>query len=150
MTLSAIKKRCLEIMKARYPTYKYYSNSVVESFARPCFFTEISIVSSEPASSDAEHYLAEFSIEILQDIINEAKALEIVNTLRAAFGRYFIVGEEKRAVKIRTYDFDYQGTDENIPVITIELEWFDSGLLPEETADIMDGIDVSLKVESED
>ena len=61
-----------------------------------------------------------------------------------------IVGEEKRAVKIRTYDFDYQGTDENIPVITIELEWFDSGLLPEETADIMDGIDVSLKVESED
>ncbi|MBQ9607645.1 MAG: hypothetical protein IJV16_10810 [Lachnospiraceae bacterium] len=155
MTLTEIKKRCLEIMKARYPTskYKYYSNAVVESFTRPCFFTELSVTSSEPASTDAERYVGQLSIEILQDVVDEVRALEIANTLRLAFGRYFMVnagGGEKRAVRVNAYDFDFEGTDDNIPVITIDLEWYDSGLLPSETADIMDGIDVSIKVETED
>ena len=155
MTLTEIKKRCLEIMKARYPTskYKYYSNAVIESFKRPCFFTEISLASSEPASSGAEHYAGQFSIEILQDVVDEEKALEIANTLRIAFGRYFIVnadGGKKRAVRVNAYDFDFAGTDDNIPVITIDLEWFDTGLIPSETADIMDGIEVSIKVDTED
>ena len=155
ITLLDIKKKCLEIMKQHYPTttYKYYSNAVVESFERPCFFTEISIDSTDAASSDSEHYSGQFSIEILQDVIDESACLEMANTLRAAFGRYFMVdvGEGKqRAIKVKAYDFDFVGTDNNVPVITIDLEWFDRGLLPSETADMMEGIDVSIKVEAED
>jgi hypothetical protein len=77
----------------------------------------------------------------------------MANTLRSAFGRYFMVdvGEGKqRAIKVKAYDFDFVGTDNNVPVITIDLEWFDRGLLPNETADMMEGIDVSIKVEAED
>lgn len=155
MTLAEIKKKCIEIMKSKYPTstYKYYSNAVVENFVRPCFFTEMTIDQSEPASSDAEHYLGEFSIEVLQDKIDEAEALEIASTLRLAFGRYFMVdvGQgKKRAVKVRQFNFEFAGTDDNIPVITIILEWFDRGLLPSETADTMTDVDVSLKVEVEE
>ena len=58
--------------------------------------------------------------------------------------------KENRAVKVRAYDFDFVGTDNNVPVITVDLEWFDRGLLPSETADMMEGIDVSIKVEAED
>jgi hypothetical protein len=155
MTLAEIKKKCIAIMKSKYPTstYKYYSNAVVENFVRPCFFTEITIDQTEPASSDAEHYLGEFSIEVLQDKIDEAKALEIANTLRLAFGRYFMVDVDqgkKRAVKVRQFNFEFAGTDDNIPVITIMFEWFDRGLLPSETADMMTDVDVSLKVEVEE
>lgn len=153
MTLTDIKKKCLQIMKVHYPTsqYKYYSNAVVESFIRPCFFTEISIEQSESLSSDAERYRGMFSIEILQDVIDETKALEIGTTLRKDFGRYFMVtpadGSGQRAVKVVGYDFDFVGTDNNVPVITIDLEWTDRGLLPSETADTMRGVDVSLKLE---
>ena len=155
MTLQEIKKRLLQIMKVHYPTsqYKYYSNAVVESFTRPCFFTELSIDSSEPASTGAEHYRAEFSIEILQDVVDEAKSLEIANTLRTAFGRYIVVtlpSGEKRAVDVVGYGFEFTGTDDNVPVITVMLEWYDRGLLPSETADMMEDVDVSIKVEAEE
>lgn len=156
ITLTDIKKRCLAIMKQHYPTtkYKYYSNAVVESFSRPCFFTELSIEQSEVLSSDAERYRGNFSAEILQDKVDEAEALEIGMTLRNAFGRYFMVtpadNSGQRAVKVVGYDFDFVGTDNNVPVITIDLEWTDRGLLPSETADMMKDAYVSLKVEVEE
>lgn len=155
MTLEAIKKRMLEIMQASYPvtTYKYYSNAVVEKFQRPCFFTELSIDSSEPASFNTEHFNATFSIEILQDVVDEAKALAIGSTLKAAFGRYFMVpqgeGEKDRAVKVKGYDFDFVGTDNNIPTISVMIEWYDR-VEQSETADLMGSLGVSMTVRTED
>ena len=148
MTFADIKAAFISVMKTKYPTYKYYSNSVVEKFKRPSFFTELTLDRSEPASSDVHHFLGTFSIEILQDVVNEAEALSIFSTLQGAFGTSVMVGT--RAVKITGYDFEFAGTDDNIPVITIMLEWFDRGLLPSETADMMTDVDVSLKVEVEE
>ena len=156
ITLLDIKKKCLEIMKEHYPLteYRYYSNAVVESFIRPCFFTEISLEQSEPLSSDSERYRGNFSIEILQDVIDESAALEIGMTLKQDFGRYFIVtpadNTGQRSVNVTRYDFDFVGTDNNVPVITIDLEWTGCGLLPKETADIMTDVDVSVKLQMED
>lgn len=154
MTLSDIKKACLLVMKTRYPTstYKYYSNAVVEKFTRPCFFTELTIDHAEPASSGADRIQATFSIEILQDVVDEAKALEIAQTLRTTFGRYFIVqkqGERDRAVDVTGYDFEFAGTEDNIPVITVNLEWFDS-IEKSETAELMKNVEVSIKLQMED
>ena len=155
MTLSEIKKACIAVMKTKYPasTYKYYSNAVVERFERPCFFTEINIEQSEPASSGADHFLATFSIEVLQDVVNEAKALEIASTLRKAFGRYVLVkqtDQKDRAVNVRGFDLEFAGTDDNIPVISVSLDWHDNAMNNTETADTMNGVDVSLKVEVEE
>lgn len=155
MTLADIKKSCLGIMKRSYPPteYRYYSNAVVESFVRPCFFTEITINQSDVASSGAEHFLGSFSIEILQDVIDEAGALEIATTLKAAFGRYFMVtlGDttEERTVRVIGYDYDFVGTENNVPVITVDLEWYDCVTAPV-IADDMQDVDISIKVEAED
>jgi hypothetical protein len=154
MTLSEIKKACIAVMQTKYATnqYKYYSNTVVEKYVRPCFFTELNIDQSEPASSGSDHFLATFSIEILQDILNEAQALEIATTLRKAFGRYVLVpqtDQPDRAVDVRGYDFDYSGTEDNIPVISVMLEWYDNAMKTE-TADLMEDVEVSLKVEMEE
>ena len=155
MTLADIKKALLDIMKGSYPStqYKYYSKEVVEKFERPCFFTEISIDSSEPASAGADHFLATFSIEILQAVVDEATALGIGNTLRRKFGRYFMVRDlesnKDRAVKVRNYDFDFIGTDNNVPTIMVTLEWYDH-IDKHETADMMEDVDVSLTVQVEE
>ena len=154
MTLSEIKKACIAVMQTKYPTsqYKYYSNTVVERYERPCFFTELNIDQSEPASSGADHILATFSIEILQDVLNEAKALEIATTLRGAFGRYVLVkqtDQPDRAVDIRGYDFEFAGTEDNIPVISVMLEWYDNAMKTE-TADLMEDVEVSLKLQMEE
>lgn len=154
MTLSDIKKACTLVMKTKYPasSYKYYSNATAEDFERPCFFTELSIDHAEPASAGADHIRASFSIEILQDVIDEYKALEIADTLRRAFGRYFIVskrGESDRAVKVMGYELEFAGTDDNIPVITVSLDWFGS-VLSTETAELMENIEVSIKLQTED
>ena len=154
MTLSDIKKACLLVMKTQYPTstYKYYSNAVVEKFQRPCFFTELNIDHAEPASSGADHIQATFSIEILQDVVDESKALEIADTLRSTFGRYFIVqktGQPDRAVDVIGYEFEFAGTDDNIPVISITLDWYNNAMKTE-TADLMENIVVSIKLQTED
>lgn len=155
MTLADIKKKCLEIMKQHYPTtqYKYYSNAVVENFVRPCFFTEITIDQSDTASSEAEHFLGTFSIEILQKVIDEAGALEIATTLKKAFGRYIMVNlsdrTDERTVRVKGFDFDFVGTENNVPVITVDLEWYDC-ITDTEGADPMDDVEVSLVVEAED
>lgn len=154
MTLSDIKKACLLVMKTKYPTstYKYYSNAVVEKFQRPCFFTELTIDRCEPASSKADRIQADFSIEILQDVVDEAKALEIAQTLRTAFGRYFIVqktGESDRAIDVIGYDFEFAGTEDNVPIITVNLEWFD-GIENTETAELMENVEVSIILQMED
>ena len=155
MTLADIKKKCQKIMKEYYPTtkYKYYSNAVVESFIRPCFFTEITIDQSDTASFGAEHFMGTFSIEILQDVIDEAGALEIATTLKKAFGRYFMVklsdNTDERTVRVKGFDFDFVGTENNVPVITVDLEWYDC-ITDTVDADPMEDVDVSIIVEAED
>ena len=154
MTLSDIKKACLLVMKTKYPTskYKYYSNAVVEKYERPCFFTELNVDHAEPASSGTDHIQATFSIEILQDVVDEAKAFEIADTLRTTFGRYFIVqktGQPNRAVDVTGYDFEFAGTDDNIPVISFTLDWYENAMKTE-TADLMEDIEVSIILQMED
>ena len=155
MTLADIKKKCLEVMKEHYPTteYKYYSNAVVERFERPCFFTELTIDQSDVASSGAERFLGNFSIEILQDVIDEAKVLEMAITLKKAFGRYIMVtlGDttEERTVRVKDFDYEFVGTENNVPTITVDLEWYDC-ITDTVDADAMEDVDVSIIVEAED
>ena len=154
MTLSEIKKACILVMKTQYPasTYKYYSNAVVEKFERPCFFTELSVDHAEPASSGTDHIQATFSIEVLQDVVNESESLEIASALKSAFGRYFIVqkaGEPDRAVDVTGFDFEFAGTDDNIPVISFTLDWYDNAMKTE-TTDLMEDVEISIKLQMED
>lgn len=149
MTFSDIKSALISVMKTKYPanTYKYYSNSVVEHFQRPCFFTELTLDRSEVASSDSQHFLGTFSIEILQQKVDEADALNIASTLQGAFGKSVSVGV--RAIKVIGYDFEFAGTEENIPVITVNLEWYDQLPKIPDTSPMMEAFDLDLEMEEE-
>lgn len=149
MTFAEIKAAFISKMKTKYPVsdYKYYSNSVVEKFTRPSFFTELTLDRSEVASSDVHHFLGTFSIEILQDVVDEAKALEISATLQGAFGKAVMVGD--RAVKVVGYDFEFAGTEDNIPVITVNLDWYDVLPKTSETYPMMEAVNLELEMEEE-
>ena len=152
MTFSDIKSALISVMKTKYPanTYKYYSNSVVEHFQRPCFFTELTLDRSEVASSDSQHFLGTFSIEILQKKVDEAEAMTIASTLQGAFGTSVMVGQNNpRAVKVTGYDFEFAGTEENIPVITVNLEWYDQLPKTPDTSPMMEAFDLDLEMEEE-
>lgn len=155
MTLIDIKRALIKMMQSIYPAskYRYYSKEVVERFVRPCFFTELTVDSAEPSSAGADQYQGTFSIEILQDVIDEAEAMRIYSDIRAAFGRYFMVDDSEtgksRAVKVRSYDFDFVGTDDNVPVIMVNLDWFDR-VDRIEPADMIEDVDVSLTVQVEE
>jgi hypothetical protein len=147
MTFADIKAAFISVMKTKYPTYKYYSNSVVEKFKRPSFFTELTLDRSEPASSDVHHFLGTFSIEILQDVVDEAAAYNIFTTLQGAFGTSVMVGT--RSVKVVGYDFEFAGTEDNIPVITVNLGWYDVLPKTSETYPLMEAVDLDLEMEEE-
>ena len=152
MTFKEIKAALISVMKTKYPAknYKYYSNSVVEKFTRPCFFTELTLDRSEVVSTDVHHFLGTFSIEILQEKVNEADALDIFTTLQGAFGTSVMVGQTNpRAVKVVGYDFEFAGTEENIPVITVNLEWYDVLPKTSETYPMMEAVDLNLEMEEE-
>ena len=83
--------------------------------------------------------------------MDEAKALEITDTLKKAFGRYFMVkqtDEPDRAVKVRGFDLEFAGTDDNIPVISVFLEWYGSDI-ETPTANKMETVGLNLKVKME-
>ena len=126
MTLKAIKSAFIALMKTKYPlsAYKYYSMAVVEGYQRPCFFTDIQIDESEPLGRNTYRYRGHFDVELLQKVVDEGQALDCFDTLRNLFGISVKVGD--RAIKVLGMDYSYSGTDGNVMMMSVDLEWTDT------------------------
>ena len=145
MKLSEIKAACVRLMQTAYPTteYHYYSSAVTERYKRPCFFTDLFVDPSEPASKSVRHSTGTFEVQFFQDRIDEFKALEVVDTLRDLFGYAFAVGD--RYVKVLESEFDYDGTDDNVATLTFTLDWYDNVRKPD-TEPLMSDVDTKIKI----
>ncbi len=125
MTLSEVKKALLELMQTIFPAeaYKYYSMAVIEDYDRPCFFTQIKPVTMAPANYNSRNNTISFYITYMQEEIDEADALDVIQKLRDLFGLAVKVND--RAVKVVGFDYDFIGSNRNIPEITVDFEWMD-------------------------
>lgn len=125
MTLSELKKGLLSLMQTIYPEteYKYYGMDVSEGFERPSFFTQIKPVEMDPNNYNSRNNRVTFFIDYMQEIVDEVDALDKIQQIRDSFGLAVKIGD--RAVKVVSYDYEFIGTERNIPEISIDLEWMD-------------------------
>lgn len=125
MTLSELKAGLLSRMRTIFPEskYKYYSMAVVEDFDRPCFFTQIKPIEMDPNNYNSRNNLVTLFINYMQEEIDEADALDVIQKIRDLFGLSIPIGD--RHVYVESFDYDFIGTDRNIPEITIDLRWRD-------------------------
>lgn len=125
MTLSELKKGLLSLMQTIYPEteYKYYGMDVSEGFERPSFFTQIKPVDMDPNNYNSRNNRVTFFIDYMQEIVDEVDALDKIQQIRDTFGLAVKIGD--RAVKVVSFDYDFIGTERNIPEIGIDLEWMD-------------------------
>lgn len=125
MTLSELKKGLLSLIQTIYPEtkYKYYGMDVSEGFERPSFFTQIKPVEMDPNNYNSRNNRVTFFINYMQEVVDEVDALEKIQQIRDMFGLAVKIGD--RAVKVVSFDYDFIGTERNIPEISIDLEWMD-------------------------
>lgn len=123
MTVSDVKKGFLDRMKTAFPEteYTYYSMDVKEGFERPCFFTQIKPMDNKAANYNSRRTQATLYIDYLQETIDEADFLDVIQELQDTFGLAVRIGD--RAVHVTDFDWDYIGTGKNAAEIAVGLEW---------------------------
>lgn len=112
-------------MQIKYPTtkYKYYSMAVVEGYDRPCFFTQIRPINTSPVNYNTCHHQVVFYITILQKQVDEEEMLRMIQEIQDLFGLNVKIGE--KSLNVTDFDWQYAGTDRNVPEVSIELEWLE-------------------------
>ncbi len=125
MKLTELKAGVIRILKTKYPAkkYKYYGMDVVEQYTRPCFFIQLVPVKMEPENYNSQFNQINMHITIMQKSIDEAEMLDMIQTIHELFGLHIQIGD--RAIKVTSFDWEYAGTERNIPEISITLEWID-------------------------
>ncbi|MBQ1574271.1 MAG: hypothetical protein IIZ78_24375, partial [Clostridiales bacterium] len=113
MTISDVKVRCLELIKTAYPSYKYYSNAVVEKIERPSFVTQIRPIIMEPVNYNSRNNVVALTVTYFQKVASEPDALKVIQTIRDLFGLAVRVRleDETRAVKVTEFEYDFIGTE---------------------------------------
>lgn len=146
MTISELKKGLLDLMQSNFPAkkYKYYAMDVKEGYKRPSFFTKLKPVSMEASNYNTRNNQVMFIINFMQERIDEVEALATIQQIRDLFGLSVKIGD--RAVDVTGFDFDFVGSEQNIPEITIDLEWMDR---IEHTVDepVMKSVEINRKME---
>ena len=123
MTLKELKSGIVTLIKSQFPNIKIYSMAVVENYKRPSFFMQLKPTTMEPENYNSRRNRVSLYIDYLQKAIDEGDQLDVIDGLRDLFGLSIKIGD--RAVDVVGFDYDYIGTDRNIPEISIDLEWFD-------------------------
>jgi hypothetical protein len=126
MTLKELKAGLLARLQTKYPAdqYHYYSMAVVEGYERPCFFTQVKPTLSDPENRSSRKNQVTLYINFLQKEVNEAEMLDMIEGIRDLFGLYVQIND--RAVDVTGFDWDFVGTDRNIPELSVDLEWMDN------------------------
>lgn len=125
MTLVEIKKGLLKHMMSLFPNdkYKYYSMDVIEGFDRPCFFTQLKPVETDPQNYNSRNNVLTFYINYFQVEVDEMDMLEKIDLLRNTFGLAVKIGV--RAVKVSNFTWNFIGTDRNALEISFDIQWMD-------------------------
>lgn len=120
---AAIKKAANKLLKDK-TGLKIYGKEVIEGYDTPSLFVEIV---AKPTKRETKNYAKSgFSLHItyFQKTPNELEQLEMVDTVKDAFGMSFTVGDRRLTVNETTYD--YVGQKENILQVTVDFEYYEN------------------------
>lgn len=147
MTLKELKLGLMEIMQTRFPKskYKYYSMAVMENYERPCFFTQIKPIDEKPENHNSRSHQLVLYITYFQKKADESEMLDVIQELEDLFGLCVKIGD--KSVNVMSFDWNYVGTDRNVPEIAVELQYL-TKIERQETAPVME--QVILKKEMEE
>lgn len=125
MTLAELKKGLLTLMKSVFPEneYHYYSMDVMEDYDRPCFFTTLKPVDTDPANYNSRNNIVTFYIDYFQEEVDELNLLNTIDKLRDLFGLF--VNIEGRAVKTSGFEWDFVGAERYTAEIKVDFQWMD-------------------------
>lgn len=146
MTLAEIKKGLLGRMMSIFPSdqYKYYSMDVVEGFDRPCFFTQLKPVDTDPQNYNSRNNILTFYITYFQQEVDEVDMLDKIDQLRDLFGLAVVIGD--RAVKVSGFEWDFVGSDRNVAEIQVDIQWADK-IRHEVTEQIVESVQTNMNME---
>ena len=98
-----------------------------EKIERPSFVTQIRPIIMEPVNYNSRNNVVALTVTYFQKVASEPDALKVIQTIRDLFGLAVRVRleDETRAVKVTEFEYDFIGTERNIPQITITMEWMD-------------------------
>lgn len=95
--------------------------AVTENFQRPCFFTQLKPYEMSPTNYNSRAIKATFYIDYFQETADEAEALEVIDKLIETFD--LGVQIDDRFVDVISTNYDFIGSDKNVPEISIDIEW---------------------------
>lgn len=124
-----IKKAANKLLKGA-TGLKVYGKEVTEGFERPSLFIEII---PKPFHRKSKNFAKSgfcLKITYLQEVPEELQQLELVDTVKEAFGMVFSVAERNLTVGEITYD--YIGQKEDILQISVDFEFYENTMTEEE------------------
>ena len=80
----------------------------------------------------------------MQEKNDETEVLDMIDEIRELFGLAVQIGD--RAVKVADFDWNYTGANNNIPEISIELQWHDK-IEHKDDAPLMEHITTRIEME---
>lgn len=117
---------------------------VVENYERPCFFTQIVPVSNQGENYNTRKKVVLFYITIFQNEVDEAEALDMIDTIQDLFG--LAVKIKDRAVDVTDFDWQWIGTEKYVPELSITLEWYDD-IIHEDDSPIIGSVAINSRLE---
>lgn len=123
LSLTDIKTAANELLKEA-TGLKIYGKEVTENYSTPSLFVEII---SKPFRGKHEGFAKSgFGLKIvyLQTTPDEMKQLQMIDTVKAAFGMVFTVKDRHLTVGEITYDFI--GEKENILQISVDFDFYEN------------------------
>lgn len=144
MTLKEIKRAINTVLKKMYPDVKIYGADTIEGYTRPAFFAYVTQTFSEK-TKNAVHKNVEIEIDLIQKWPDELAAMEFFEKMEAAFGYKLAVGDRK--LNTDNMDYMFEGENDNIPVVTFEVEFWDE-IKREDNSEIMKNMEMRQEVEN--
>ena len=144
MTLKEIKRAINTVLKKMYPDVKIYGADTMEGYTRTAFFVYVTQTFSEK-TKNAVHKNVEIEIDLIQKRPDELAAMEFFEKMEAAFGYKLAVGDRK--LNTDNMDYMFEGENDNIPVVTFEVEFWDE-IKREDNSEIMKNMEMRQEVEN--
>lgn len=129
MTYKEIKIAIIRELKDSYPELKIYGIAQVKDYIKPCMFVTLIPIMQEK-NLNYKHCFCTIEILKVQTSPNEEDALNFFDTMAEKFSPKISVGKRK----LNTSDFNsgYQGSDNDIPYIEFDIEYYENIVKKEE------------------